>query len=76
VGDAGFACVGGMWRWCDSCAAPSDDRTDAGMSEKYGPLQRYLEHADRQHAVTMTIAQIESILGDALPASAKRFYSF
>jgi hypothetical protein len=57
-------------------ATPWDDRTDAGMSEKYRPLQQYLEHADRQHAVTMTFAQIESILGDALPASAKRYYSF
>ena len=44
--------------------------------EKYQPLKLYMEHADRTHAVSLTFAQIESILGDALPPSAKRHPAF
>ena len=44
--------------------------------EKYQPLKQYLEHADRTHAVSLMFVQIESILGDDLPPSAKRHLAF
>jgi hypothetical protein len=39
-------------------------------AETFRPLERYLEHADKIHAVMFTFPQIESILGDDLPPAA------
>jgi len=44
--------------------------------EKYHPLERYLDNADRKKQVVLTFAQVESIIGEKLPTSAGKHRPF
>jgi hypothetical protein len=44
--------------------------------EKYRPLERHFQKADRTRTVVLSFAQIEQILGDTLPASATKHAAF
>jgi hypothetical protein len=43
---------------------------------KYYPLQRYFEKADRSRAIVLTFTQVEKILMNVLPPSAREHPAF
>ena len=73
-----------MWRWLTGWGSIGvqkaddqvliDQRTDV-VSGKYGVLYRYLEHRYAD-VVVMTFAQIEDLLGFALPQRARTYQAW